>query len=450
VSSVGSAFGESLPRVEGTPPGPASRSLAARLKLVESRNVTHLAPDWPVFWEEARGANVRDADGNVFLDLTGAFGVSLLGHAHPRVLEAIHAQASRLVHGMGDVHPPRIKLDLLEKLATLAPWSDTRSVLSSTGSEAVETALKTAALASGRGGILAFQGGYHGLTLGSLATTHRSLFRDPFRDRIFAEVSFAPFPDVAAGDRGIDEMETVTRILAERAAAGSPIGTVIVEPVQGRAGVRVPPPGFLAALARAARHQDMVIVADEVFTGMGRCGDVLASHAMGLDPDIVCLGKALGGGLPVSACVARADVMDAWPESTGEAIHTSTFLGHPLSAAAALAVLDVLREEDVPARAAELGSVILADLRETLSDSGVRIRGRGLMIGIDFTPAVEEERLPGIGSRLARAALAEGILVLPAGERGEVVELTPPVCLTLDQERYAVERMDALVRRALP
>ncbi|MDT8368915.1 MAG: aminotransferase class III-fold pyridoxal phosphate-dependent enzyme, partial [Longimicrobiales bacterium] len=189
-------FGERLPDLRVPPPGPRSRELLARLSAVESRNVTWQDPEgraaWPIVWSEAKGANVRDADGNTCLDLTAAFGVALAGH-RPRAVEAaVMEQAGRLVHGMGDVHPPDAKVHLLEALAALLPWEGARATLATSGSEAVEIALKTAELATadaahptGRPGIIAFEGGYHGLTLGSLAATHREAFRAPFRGRVW-------------------------------------------------------------------------------------------------------------------------------------------------------------------------------------------------------------------------------------------------------------------------
>lgn len=447
--SPSSSFGAQPPMVRSRPPGAASRSLASRLRAVESRNVTHLGKGWPVFWEEARGANVRDADGNVYVDLTAAFGVALLGHAHPGVVKAVRAQAERLVHGMGDVHPPTVKLALLERLTALAPWEHARAVLAGGGSEAVEVALKTTHLATGRPGILAFEGGYHGLTLGALAATARDHFRAPFARRLYDGVAFAPFPDVLrdgpdAGARALDRVRT---LLEEGAPNGDAIGTVIVEPVQGRGGGRVAPDGFMAALSAAARDAGALVVADEVFTGMGRCGALLASERVGLEPDVLCLGKALGGGLPLSACVASAEVMDAWPESDGEAVHTSTFLGHPLACAAGVAVLDALEEEAVVERARVMGAKLAKRLRAALSGlPGVaEVRGLGLLLGVELVREGGLEPAVGRASRVAEAALREGVMVLPAGDRAQVLEITPSVDLTEEQADAAV----AVLARAL-
>jgi 4-aminobutyrate aminotransferase-like enzyme len=423
--------------------------MAARLRAVESRNVTHVSDVWPVFWREARGANVRDVDGNVYVDLTGAFGVALLGHRPDVVADAVARQSDVLVHGMGDVHPPTAKLELLERLARIAPWPDARVVLATSGSEAVEAALKTARLASGRPGILAFEGGYHGLTLGSLATTPREHFRAPFSERLYPGVSFAPFPDPSRGGEGAGgaALARAAELLRAGAPNGDRIGTVIVEPVQARGGARIPPEGFMTRLSELATEHGALVIADEVMTGLGRCGEMLASDLVGLRPDIVCVGKSLGGGLPISACIAPRPVMDAWPESEGEAVHTSTFLGHPLACAAASAVLEELDRAEVAPAASVLGTELLDGLRASLGgvDVVLEVRGLGLLLGIDLVESGGRTPAAGAAARVAEKALSRGLLVLPAGERGNVVELTPPVTLGRAQAEYAVEALAEVV-----
>lgn len=439
-----SGFGSLLPRLVVAPPGPASRRLAERLRAVESRNVTWLAADFPVFWSEAAGANVRDADGNVYLDLTAAFGVALAGHRAPTVAEALARQEAKLVHAMGDVHPAGVKVELLERLTRLMPWPSARTLLASSGSEAVEAALKTAQIATGRPGIVAFEGGYHGLTLGALASTARGYFREPFEARLYAGVARAPYPWRADVDRGLSAVEDALR---GGVRGGDPVGVVVVEPVQARGGVRVLDPDAGRALGALCRAHGAVLVADEVFTGLGRCGAVLASARVGLEPDVVCLGKVLGGGLPLSACVGRAEIMDAWPESPGEALHTSTFLGHPLGCAAGLAVLSLV-EEGLPARADDLGRHLAAGLEDALGDvrGDADVRGLGLLLGVELRDGRGRPEA-GAAVRAAVTALRRGVLVLPAGDDASVVELTPPACLTDAQAGLAIETVAALARR---
>jgi 4-aminobutyrate aminotransferase-like enzyme len=447
-----------------------------RLTAVESRNVTWSDDHWPIFWEEARGANVRDADGNVYVDLTSAFGVSLLGH-RSRPLE-LALGTEPLIHGMGDIHPPVRKLELLERLADVSPWNDARIVLANTGSECVEIALKTGALASGRPGVLAFEGGYHGLTAGSLAVTERPHFRSMFEPRLYAGVAFAAWPDALRADgtptgTGSEAgLGQVRELLEAGAPNGDAIGTIIVEPVQARGGARVPPAGFMADLSDLAADFDVVIVADEIFTGLGRCGAMFASERVGLRPDVICVGKALGAGLPISACLGPRRVMDAWPESSGEAIHTSTFLGHPLACAAAIGTLDALANDRVCERAESVGAAILKSLggyldhesstvrvstggapteRDSVGDPGparagvADVRGLGLLLGVEFVEADGSTSAAGAGLRVAERVLREGLIVLPAGAQGEVLELTPPIVLSDDQIDFAARTIASAI-----
>jgi 4-aminobutyrate aminotransferase/(S)-3-amino-2-methylpropionate transaminase len=410
-------------------PGPRSRALAARLAAVESRNVTALAPEPPIFWERAAGANVWDADGNRYVDLGAGFGVANVGHAHPRVVEALAAQERSLLHAMGDVHPAAAKVALLEALAARFPGGGpTRAVLGSSGSDAVEVALKTALLATGRAGVVAFEGAYHGVTLGALDATWRRDFREPFADRLAGRTAFAHFGDAA----------DVTR--AARACP-APVGAVIVEPVQGRGGERVPPPGFLRALRERCDAEGWLLIADEVYTGCGRTGRFFACEHEGVVPDLLCVGKGLGGGMPISACVGRAGVMDAWPVSHGEALHTQTFLGHPPGCAAALAALAVIDEEKLAARAAELGAVALAFLRDATRGNArvVECRGLGLLIGIECDA-------PASALSACAEALRRGVIAIPSGDDGRVIAVTPPLVIGRDALLAALAALVACIR----
>jgi len=408
-----------LPPALVTPvPGPRSRALAERLARVESRNVTCLAPEPPIFWERAAGANVWDVDGNRFVDLGAGFGVASAGHAHPRIVAALAAQGATLLHAMGDVHPAAVKVELLERLAALFPGGGpARAVLGSSGSDAVEAALETAALATGRAGVVAFEGAYHGLSLGALDATWRPEFREPFAARLPGATVFARFgdaPDVPRAAR----------------TARHPIGAVLVEPIQGRGGERIPPDGFLAALRALCDREGWLLIADEVYTGLGRTGRTWAVDHEGVVPDLLCVGKGLAGGMPISACLGRAGVMDAWPASAGESLHTQTFLGHPPGCAAALAALAVLEEEKLAARAAELGARVLARLRARLEGARAAgrvrdVRGRGLLIGVECDG----------GARALRAcgeALRRGVITIPSGGAGEVISVTPPLAIEED------------------
>jgi 4-aminobutyrate aminotransferase/(S)-3-amino-2-methylpropionate transaminase len=403
------------PEIRTAVPGPRSRALAERLRAVESRDVTCLVPEPPIFWERAAGSNVWDADGNRFLDLGGAFAVANAGHAHPRVVAAVAEQAERLLHGMGDFHPSAVKVALLEALCARFPGGGpARAVLGSSGADAVEAALKTALLATRRPGVVAFAGAYHGLSLGALDATWRREFRERFTARLPERTVFARFGDV-------DDVRRKAR------GAGFPIGAVLVEPIQGRGGVRVPPEGFLRALRELCDAEGWLLVADEVFTGFGRTGRLFACEREGVVPDLLCVGKGLASGMPLSACVGSRAVMDAWPESQGEALHTQTFLGHPPSCAAGLASLAVLDEEKLVARSAETGARALGFLAHMAPGvPAIReVRGAGLMIGVECDTA---ER----AHRAVSAALARGVILLPGGDDGRTLTITPPLSIDPD------------------
>lgn len=457
--------GRSLPDVRGPVPGSRSRELAARLGAVESRNVTYLADDFPVFWERASGSNVWDADGNRYVDLTAGFGVAATGHRHPEVVKALRDQAGRLVHGMGDVHPPGIKVDLLEALAREVPVRDPRIVLAGSGSEAVEVALKTARLSTGRPGALAFTGAYHGLSYGALAVTDGERFRGPFEDQLQPHVLRAPYPHPfrppealrEAAERGGAEalsrtaLEEVRRLLdSER---GDQVGAVILEPLQGRGGDVVPPDGFLAGLAALCRERGILMILDEIYTGFGRTGLGFACQREGVEPDLLCAGKGFGGGMPISACAGSGSVMEAWPASSGEAMHTSTFLGHPLSCAAALACLDVIREEGLAERAAAVGERWKGQLEDLASEHACLgdVRGAGLMIGLDLVrPDGGRTPAPELAGRIVVEALRRGWLVLAGGPDGNVLSLSPPLDVPERLLERATEVLDELLSSADP
>jgi 4-aminobutyrate aminotransferase/(S)-3-amino-2-methylpropionate transaminase len=410
-----------LPELRTAIPGPRSRALAARLAAVETRNVTCLVPEPPICWERASGANVWDADGNRFVDLGGGFGVANAGHAHPRVVAAVAEQSARLMHAMGDVHPPAVKVALLEVLTARFPGGGpARALLGSSGSDAVESALKTSLVATGRPGVIAFRGAYHGLAFGALDATHRPMFRDPFAARLPVRTAFARFGDAHDVLRAASEL-------------GVPVGAVLVEPIQGRGGERIPPDGFLAELRALCDREGWLLILDEIYTGFGRTGRWFACEHAGVVPDLLCVGKGLASGMPISACVGRAGVMDAWPASRGEALHTQTFLGHPPSCAAALASIAVLEEEKLVQHAAEAGAAALAFLRARTRGLArvAEVRGRGLMIGIECDS-------PEDAQRACRSALARGVILLPSGDDGRVLSVTPPLCIGLDALEHAL------------
>lgn len=405
-----------LPLLKTRIPGPKSRALARQLRRYESRNITYVSEHWPIFWQRAAGANVWDVDGNRYVDLTAAFGVANVGHTNPRVVKAIQTQAGKLLHAMGDVHPNELKLKLAQELValTFGRWNKSagRVVFTNSGAEAVETALKTAAIHTKRPGVIAFEGAYHGLTYGALDTTWRADFRKPFSGQLghfTAHVPFGRLPEVAS----IQDF-----------------GAVIVEPIQGRGGIVVPPDDFLPKLRGFCDNHGLLLIFDEIYTGFCRTGRWFACEHSGVVPDLVCVGKAMAGGIPISACIGRAEVMDSWPESLGEAIHTSTFMGNPLGCAAALASIGEMKRMKLDARSRKLGGW----LTKKLSKLG-KVRGRGLMLGLEVSNAVP----------LVEHLLQRGILALPEGNHSEIVGLTPPLVITKRQLNHCLKVLASVI-----
>lgn len=400
-------------------PGPRTRALIPALAAFESRGVTYLAPDFPVFWESAQDARVIDVDGNAYIDFTAAFGVAGAGHSNPAVTRAIADQATRLMHGMGDVHPTAVRVRLLEKLAQIAPGDLSKSYLCSTGSEAIETALKTALLSSGKSGIVAFVGAYHGLSIGALEVCGLERFRAPFASATAHRAVFFDYP--RAADEGA-AARTLTAI-DDRVRRQNNIGALIVEPILARGGVVVPPAGFLRALRELCDEHQIVLIFDEIYTGFGRTGTMFAAQHEGMVPDIMCLGKAIANGFPISAAIAKPDIMDAWAPSDGEALHTSTYLGHPVGCAAALATIAEIERLDLPQRARRLGTKVERRLNALRRYDGVvDVRGRGLMWGLELRDAQT-------AGAVVKGALGKGLIVLQAGEFGNVISITPPLVI---------------------
>lgn len=359
---------------------------------------------------DGEGAAVRDVDGTTYLDAGGAsYGTANVGHRHPRVVEALQAATDELLHtSQTFAHPARSAL-VEDLLAFAGPWAR-RVFLSNSGTEAVEAAIKVAMAHTGRSRLVAFQGAFHGRSLGALAATHRERYRAPFQARL-GETTFVPYGDLQALEQ----------------ALGPDVAAVLVEPVQGEAGVRVPPDGFLSDVVDASHAAGALVVADEVQTGLGRTGHPLAVHRAGVEPDLVCLAKSLAAGLPLGATLAhrRVDALEA-----GQ--HGSTFGGSPAACRVARTVLSILEDEALARNAARTGARVV-DQVEALDDPLVReVRGRGLMIGIELgvraTPVL-------------KALQTEGVLALPGGEGA--IRLLPPLVLDDEEATALVDALEA-------
>ncbi|HEY9180479.1 MAG TPA: aspartate aminotransferase family protein [Candidatus Baltobacteraceae bacterium] len=420
-------------------PGPRSRELTPALRSYESRNVTFVDKDFPVFWESASGATVTDVDGNRYIDLTGAFGVANTGHSNPYVAAAISDQAVRLMHGMGDVHPTEVKVQLLEKLARITPGDLGKTFLASTGAEAVEAAVKTAMLVTGKSAFASYRGAYHGLSLGTLAVCGIEKFRAPFAQFIPQRTLFLDYPHanhLASEEGAANALDEAKRALSSR----DDIAALIVEPLQGRGGCIVPPKGYLKGLREICDALGVLLVVDEIYTGFGRTGTLFACESESVVPDILCIGKAMANGFPISAAVARPAIMDAWPESPGEALHTSTYLGNPMACAAALANLGEIERMNLPQRARQLGVTLGTRLDGFRADGKVAaVRGRGLMWGIEVADAQTAESV-------VKNALKAGLMLLQAGPTGNVISITPPLVITQRQLSRALDIIAACIK----
>jgi len=428
-----------LPKIKTPIPGPKSRRMLKELHRAECPHVTFGDREFPVFIDSARGLRVTDVDGNELLDFTAFFAVSNLGHAAPAAARALRRMAGRGWHAMGDVHPHVLKLEAARALTRFVPGDLSRVFFSSSGSDAVETAMKTAFLYTGRPGVIAFEGAYHGLGYGALQATHRRYFRGPFTRQSGNFVRFWEF--VAEGEksaRQADEALRRLRVFLKRRP--SRFGAMIVEPIQGRAGVRPADPRFLRGLKRICRECGMLLIFDEIYTGFGRTGKRFAFMHSGVRPDILCLGKGIANGFPISACVFPARIASAWGKSPGEARHTSTFLGNPLGCAMILEVLAELKRggwiQKAETAGRELGAM-LERLRVRHPRRIAGVRGKGLMRGLVLKK--------GSGAAVMKAALKRGLILLPAGPRSEVVTFTPPFGVRPAHIRQAERILDEVL-----
>ncbi|MHB8576300.1 MAG: aspartate aminotransferase family protein [Dehalococcoidia bacterium] len=445
-------FGWLLPQMRVPPPGPRSRAMAEALARVESPAISTLANgDLPIFWEAAAGANVLDADGNVYIDTTSAFGVASVGHRNPAVVAAVAAQQQRLVHGMGDYLPPSVRLELATALQDVLPAGLGHVLFGTTGADAVELAVKCAAVYSGRPGVIAFEGGFHGQSYGALSLSSRPGFSSRFRQQLGIPVEHAQFPNPYRCPAGLSEAAYVERCLtsvrdysAGLARRGTPAGCVVVEPFQGREGEIIPPATFLPRLRQLCDELGVLLVFDEIYTGFGRTGRMWAADHSSVLPDLICAGKALGGGFPGSIVAGKPEIMEAWRPDGPEAPHSSTFLGHPIFCVAALAVLRELKEGRLVERSRTAGSALLSRLRAaTEGNKHVGdVRGCGMMMGVEVvTDRESRQPFPEFMPGVLQAGLERGLILLPAGTFGNVISIAPPFVASDEQLTYLAEEL---------
>ena len=374
----------------------------------------------------AGGSTITDHNGKTYLDFAGGYGVFTLGHRHPRVVAAVKDQLDRMALSGRTMFNPLMGR-LAKRLAELTPGDLSISFFANSGTEAVEGALKLARAATKRPAIVATDAAFHGKTLGSLSASGRDAFRDPFLP-LLADVRRVPFGDSRAMRDAVDES----------------VAAVIVEPIQGEGGVNVPPDGWLSDVREICDTRGAVMIADEVQTGLGRCGELFACDREAVVPDVMTLAKGLSGGvIPIGAYVARASV---WNAAYGKQplLHTSTFGGNELACAAALAALDVLRDDDLVTNARERGAELLAGARATMERFPAVIadaRGAGLLVGVEL-------RSEGYGGTIIPELLKRGVTAAWTLNQQRVIRLEPPLVVTAEEVGVAVRAFDGAVAAA--
>ena len=413
-------------------PGPRSREILERKARVVSDPLDiHV----PAVIDHGVGAGFTDVDGNTLLDFSGGLGCHLVGYSHPKVVEAVRRQAERFSHTDFSVIPYEVYVELAERLVTLTGIPEAKVALFNAGAEAVENAVKFARAATGRSGVLCFEGGFHGRTL--LAMTLTSRYK-PYKSGFgpFApEVHRLPYPypyrSAHPDEAGQLALQAIDRALQTMIDPAS-VAAVVVEPVQGEGGFVVPTPRFLRGLAELCRRHGILLIADEVQSGCGRTGRFLASEHFGFEPDIVILAKALADGYPLSAVIGRKDIMDApGPSAIG-----GTYVGNPVGCAAAIAVLQVIEEEGLLQRAEQVGKTLRArweEIAQTVQQIG-EVRGLGAMVGVEFVKDRETKEPDGafVGALLAQA-MRHGVAAVSCGPYHNVVRHLMPLVIS-DEE----------------
>ncbi len=428
------------PDIKTALPGPKAKAIIERDKQFVSPSYTR---DYPFVIARGEGAVVEDVDGNRFLDCAAGIAVNSTGVSHPAVVKAISEQAEKFIHMSGTdfYYEPQVRL--AEELAGIVPIDGpVRTFFGNSGTEATEAAIKLARYATGRQGLIAFLGAFHGRSLGSLSLTASKAIQRRGFGPFMPGVYHAPYPEPYRFNGSTDAcaaqcLSYIRDQIFVHLAAPDEIAAIIVEPIQGEGGYVVPPAAFLQGLREISREHGIVLVVDEVQSGMGRTGKMFASEHFNLRADVVSIAKGIASGLPLGVTCARAELM-AWPPGA----HASTFGGNPVSCAAANVTIRLLKESLV-ANAATVGAHLFDGLRELQKKHPVvgDVRGIGLMIGIEFVRDRQtKERAITERNALVQAMFRRGVLILGAGKNA--IRLAPPLVFTKDQADIVLETMD--------
>jgi len=411
-------------------PGPKARALIKRDSAVISPSYPR---SYPFVMDHGKGCEVWDVDGNRFLDFMAGIAVLSTGHAHPKVVKAIQEQAEKFIHISSDFYHEKW-IALAEKLDEIAPFQESAvSFMTNSGTEAVETAIKLARYHTRRTNFIGFTGAFHGRTMGAITfTASKAVYHRGFYP-LMSGVVHAPYPNpyrpVLERKHGEDYGETVVRYIEEQILGHilppDEVAGILVEPIQGEGGYIVPPPGFFPALRKLCDKYGILLIADEVQSGMGRTGKWWAIEHFETEPDIFTTAKGIASGMPLGACVARKSVM-TWERGA----HGNTYGGNPLACAAALATIELLEQEYLQ-NAAEAGRYLLDALHEiqTRHPSIGDVRGIGLMIGVEFVlDRKTKEPAKDLTERVVQLAFERGLLLLSCGK--SVIRIAPPLCIT--------------------
>lgn len=427
------------PSIKTPLPGPRAAALIADDLQFLSPSYTR---PYPLAVHRGQGAYIEDLDGNVFLDFTAGIAVCSTGHCHPRIVAAIQDQSELLLHMSGTDFYYEPQRDLAKKLAQLAPGDSAKRVFfTNSGAESVEAAFKLARYTTGRPQMIAFWGGFHGRTFGAMSLTGSKVIQRRGFFPLVPGVTHIEYPNPYRNV--IDPVEHLEKVVFRRTVAAEEVAAIIVEPIQGEGGYIVPPDEFLPRLKWLCERHGILLIADEVQSGMGRTGKMFACEHVGVEPDIICSAKGIASGLPLGAIIARSELM-SWPPGS----HASTFGGNPVACAAALETIAIL-EEGLMDHAARMGEHLVEQLHHLQQRFNVigDIRGRGLMVGMEFVlDRRTKEPAAKLKEQIIQACFHRGLLLLGCGE--STLRFCPPLVVDAAQITTAVEIIEAAMIEA--
>jgi len=450
---MATAIASRRPEIKTELPGPKGRAIVeADAQFV---NPAYPRPDFKLVAERGEGVWVTDVDGNVFLDCNAGVAVCSTGHCHPEIVQAIQDQAAQLIHMCGTDYYYSLMPELAKKIGALVPISGpTRTHFANSGTEAVECALKVAMHATGREKFISFFGSFHGRTLGSLSLTSSKAAQRVGFKRQALDVIHVPYPNeyrnpftaemCGRGGAAEGALNWIENLLFKTTTPPEEVAAIVVEPIQGEGGYVPAPEGFLKGLRRICDEHGIVLVVDEVQSGMGRTGKMFATQHYGVDADIVCIAKGIASGLPLGLCVARGDLMD-WKKGA----HASTFGGNPVCIAAALKTVELL-ERELVSNAAEVGNYLKSGLQKLMSKHECigDVRGMGLMLGVEFVKD-KTSRQPDadLRDRVEMASYERGLILLGCGANS--IRWSPPLILAKENVDVALEIFDDAIKASV-